>query len=312
MRVPTDNPMTPEKVTLGRHLFYDPRLSDNGQQSCATCHQQAKAFTDGRARAIGSTGELHPRNAMSLANVGYAGTLTWNDPTLTRLEDQALVPMFGEHPVELGLARPGDALVARLRAVPTYRRLFAAAFGEGDTITVANVTRALATFERTLVSGGSPYDRYRFGRDDNAISPAAKRGEQLFFSQPLSCFRCHKGFTFSGSAEFEGRQKRLAEFENNGLTADAGLFKTPTLRNIAATAPYMHDGSIGTLEAVIEAYATGGRDHPSKSPMVRGFTLTAEQRRDLIAFLNSLTDEALLHDPAHSNPWTPAPDTNVP
>lgn len=180
LRVPADNPMTSEKVTLGRHLFYDPRLSDNGRQSCATCHQQARAFTDGRARAIGSTGELHPRSTMSLANVGYAGTLTWNNPTLTRLEDQALVPLFGKHPVEMGLTRPGDALLARLRPVETYQRLFAAAFGEGDVITVANVTRALAAFERTFISGSSPYDRYRFGRDPGALSPAAKRASSCF------------------------------------------------------------------------------------------------------------------------------------
>jgi cytochrome c peroxidase len=303
-RVPLDNPMTPEKVALGRYLFYDTRLSSNGTQACARCHEQARAFTDGRAHAVGSTGEVHPRNSMSLANVGYAATLTWGNPTITRLEDQALVPMFANHPIELGLTRPGDALVAKLHAVPTYQRLFTAAFGDDEAITVTNVTRALASFERMVISGRSPYDRYHFARENDAISLGAKRGEQLFFSQPLSCFRCHNGFTFSGAADFEGRRERQPEYQNNGLTADSGLFKAPTLRNIAVTAPYMHDGSIVKLEAVIDAYATGGHDNANKSPIVRGFMLTGEQKSDLVAFLKTLTDTELLNDARFSNPWT--------
>src|SRR5262249_13358111 len=151
--------------------------------------------------AVGSTGELHPRGSMSLVNVAYAASLTWGNPTITRLEDQALVPMFGDHPVELGLTKPGDELMARLRAVGLYQRLFASAFGDGDVITIPNVTRALATFERTIISGRSPYDRYHFAREDDAISVEAKRGERLFFSQPLTCFRCHSGFTFSGAVD---------------------------------------------------------------------------------------------------------------
>jgi cytochrome c peroxidase len=336
-RVPGDNPMTAAKVALGRYLFYDTRLSGNGQQACATCHEQARAFTDGRARAVGSTGERHPRSSMSLANVGYQSVLTWANPTVTRLEDQALVPMFGDHPIELGLTRGADALIARLRTLPLYQRLFTSAFGDHDAMTVVNITRALASFERTLISGRSPYDRYHFDRDDAAISSAAKRGEQLFFRQPLSCGRCHKGFTLSGAAEFEGRREREPEFHNIGLynlagifsypEADSGLydvtknpgdvgrFKAPTLRNVAVTAPYMHDGSIATLDEVLGHYAAGGRtitdgpqrgvgrDNPNKNPIVRGFALSDDQRRDLIAFLETLTDDALLHDPSLSNPW---------
>jgi cytochrome c peroxidase len=338
-RVPADNPITPEKVALGRHLFYDTRLSGNGQQACATCHEQARAFTDGRARAIGSTGEVHPRSSMSLANVGYASALTWGNPTITRLEDQALVPMFGDHPVEMGLTKSGDALIARLRTVPTYQHLFASAFGDGDVTSVTNITRALASFERTIVSGRSPYDRYHFAREDDAITDAAKRGEQLFFSQPLSCFRCHNGFAFSGATDFEGRREREPELHNTGLynlagalsypapnaglfdvtrkPEDVGKFKAPTLRNIAVTAPYMHDGSIATLDDVLDHYPAGGRtiadgpyrgvghDNPNKSPVVRGFPLSAEQKHDLIAFLNSLTDPELLRDPRFSDPWKP-------
>jgi cytochrome c peroxidase len=339
-RVPATNPMSEAKADLGRHLFYDTRLSGNGTQACATCHEQARAFTDGRARAIGSTGEVHPRGSMSLVNVAYAAALTWGNPSITRLEDQALVPMFGTQPVELGLRKDDPALLTRLRAEPRYQALFARAFGAGpDPFSLEHVTQALATFERTIISARSPYDRYRDERDDTAISPAARRGETLFFSQPLSCFRCHGGggFTMSGAVDFEGRREGEVEFHNTGLynlagvlsypppntgiheitrrPEDVGKFKAPTLRNIAVTAPYMHDGSAATLEDVIAHYAAGGRtiasgpflgvghDNPNKSPTVRGFTLSPEQREDLIAFLKSLTDEPLLHDSRFSNPW---------
>jgi cytochrome c peroxidase len=339
-RVPEANPMSEAKAELGRHLFYDSRLSGSGTQSCATCHEQERAFTDGRAQAVGSTGEVHPRGSMSLVNVAYAAALTWGNPSLTQLEDQALVPMFGEHPIELGLQRPGTALLARLRSEPRYETLFVRAFGaEPDPFSLDHVTQALATFERTIVSARSPYDRYHTNRDDSAIPAAARRGETLFFSQPLSCFRCHGGFTFSGAVDFEGRPEGDVEFHNTGLynlagalsypppntgiyevtrrPQDVGKFKAPTLRNIAVTAPYMHDGSAATLEDVIAHYSAGGRtiasgpyqgighDNPNKSPTVRGFALSPDQRADLIAFLRSLTDDGLLHDPQFSNPWKP-------
>src|SRR5262245_30834166 len=160
-RIPADNPMSEAKATLGRFLFYDTRLSGNGTQSCATCHEQARAFTDGRGQALGSTGEQHPRGSMSLVNVAYAATLTWGNPTVTKLEDQALVPMFGTHPVELGLANDEPALMSKLRAESRYRPLFANAFGaEPDPFSLMHVTQAIASFERTIVSAGSPYDRY--------------------------------------------------------------------------------------------------------------------------------------------------------
>jgi cytochrome c peroxidase len=333
--------MSAAKADLGRHLFYDTRLSGNGTQSCATCHEQQRAFTDGRAQAVGSTGEVHPRGSMSLVNVAYAAALTWANPSVTRLEDQALVPMFREHPIELGLKQPADALLARLRREGRYRPLFDRAFGtEPDPFTLEHVTQALATFERTIISARSPYDRYHTERDDTAISAAARRGETLFFSQPLSCFRCHGGFTMSGGVDFEGRREGHVEFHNTGLynlagalsypapdagvyeitrkPEDVGKFKAPTLRNIAVTAPYMHDGSVPTLEDALAHYAAGGRtvvaganrgighDNPNKSPVIGGFALSVEQRADLIAFLRSFTDEALLHDVRFSNPWTPA------
>jgi cytochrome c peroxidase len=337
-RVPVTNPMSEAKAELGRHLFYDTRLSANGTQACASCHEQERAFTDGKPRAIGSTGEVHPRGAMSLVNVAYAAALTWGNPTMTKLEDQALVPMFGDHPIELGLQRPGTALLARLRQEPRYPPLFEQAFGPGDDLfTIDHVTQALASFERTIISARSPYDRYHDDRDDGAIPAAARRGETLFFSQPLSCFRCHGGFNISGAVDFEGHHDAGVEFHNTGLynlagalsypppntgiyevtgkSEDVGKFKAPTLRNIAVTAPYMHDGSIATLEDVLAHYEAGGRTisdgpnrgighaNPNRSPTVRGFTLTPDQRADLIAFLTALTDEPLLHDPRFADPW---------
>ncbi len=335
--VPSGNPMTQAKVDLGRYLFYDTRLSVNGTSSCATCHKQDLAFTDGRAVGKGATGELHSRSAMSLVNVAYSGALTWSNPEMKDLEEQALVPMFGDHPIELGLPK-GDGFLAKLAADPKYKTLFAQAFpGDPDAFTAQNAVKAIASFERSIVSARSPYDRYHYLGDDHAVSDAAKRGEVLFFNQHLSCFRCHGGFNFSDATVSENNPRRQPPFHNTGLynltgalsyqspnvgayehthaAADVGKFKTPTLRNIAVTAPYMHDGSIPTLEGVLDHYAAGGRtltsgphagvghDNPNKDPLIAGFTLTAADRADLIAFLESLTDEEVRHHPRFANPW---------
>ena len=341
--VPADNPMSDAKVALGRHLFYDLRLSGNGAQSCATCHQQERAFTDGLATSAGSTGVDHPRNSMSLVNVAYAATLTWANPSLTRLEDQALVPMFGRHPIELGLGEDREWLDV-LGREPRYAALFTSAFPEdGDPFTRGNVLKALATFQRTIISARSPYDRYHFDRDDAAVSDAARRGEVLFHSQPLSCFTCHGGFNLSGATATAGSSARSGvEFHNTGLynlpgllsypepntgiyevtrnPRDVGKFKAPTLRNIAVTAPYMHDGSVASLEDVLAHYEAGGRtvadgpykgighDNPNKSQRIRGFTLTPEQRSDLMAFLTSLTDKEVLRDSQVRQPLAPRGD----
>ena len=337
-KIPADNPMTDAKVRLGRYLFYDKRMSVNGTESCGSCHRQELAFTDGKAQAVGATGELHPRSAMSLVNVAYSAVLTWSNPNQHSLENQMLTPMFGEHPVELGLTGKGETFLSVLRSYGAYREMFAAAFpAESDPFTVSNVTKAIASFERTIVSAGSPYDRFHYERDDRAVSDSAKRGEMLFFSEPLSCFRCHGGFNFSDATEFEGDSPDELEFHNTGLynlagplsypppnvgtfeythrAEDVGKFKAPTLRNIAVTGPYMHDGSVKTLEAALDHYSAGGRTlvdsayagvgsrNPNKDPLIHGFQLSPEQRGDLIAFLESLTDEGVLHDPRFANPW---------
>jgi cytochrome c peroxidase len=336
-RVPADNPMTPAKAELGRYLFYDARMSVNGRESCATCHRQELAFTDGKSRAAGTTGEMHPRGSMSLVNVAYSAVLTWSDPGQRTLEQQALTPMFSTHPVELGMQSNGEEYVRVISSDPVYAKMFPAAFpGEQNPFTIANVTKAIASFQRTIIGGGSPYDRYHYDGDDQTISESAKRGEVLFFSEPLSCFRCHGGFNFSDTADFEGRRESPPEFHNTGLynlsgalsypapntgiyehtqqPADVGKFKAPTLRNVAVTAPYMHDGSIATLDGVLDHYSAGGRAitnspnagdgsrNPNKDPLIRGFKLTQQDRVDLIAFLESLTDEEIIHDPKFADP----------
>lgn len=333
--IPAGNPLTAEKVELGRRLFYDRRLSGDGHYACASCHRQELAFTDGRARAMGAAGDLHPRGAMSLANAAYAVTLAWDDPALTRLEDQALVPMLATEPVELGIAGREDEVLARLREDEPYRRLFAAAFaGEADPFTLDNVARALASFERTLISGRSAYDRLLWEDDRSALTPAAWRGMELFFSGRLGCSDCHAGFNFSGPARFaapEGAGPAAAAepppaffntalydlgggayppdnpglFRHTGRAEDHGRFRAPTLRNVALTAPYMHDGSIATLGEVIDHYAAGGRaaGSPAKDPRLRGFVLAPGERADLVAFLQSLTDHAFVTDPRLSDPF---------
>lgn len=337
-RVPPDNPMSAAKVDLGRHLFYDTRLSIDGTFSCASCHDQAVAFTDRKPRGIGVTGEVHPRGSMSLANIAYSPVLTWANPSVRTLELQALVPMFGEDPVELGLSGREAQLIATLRKEPRYTTLFGAAYpGEADPVTLGNITKAIASFQRTLISGRSPYDRYKYGNEPDAISASAKRGEEIFFSEDAECFHCHGSFNFTETVDFVGKGFLEIEFHNTGLynldeegaypapntgvhaithdTEDMGKFKAPTLRNIAVTAPYMHDGSIADLDAVLDHYTAGGRtiatgphkgvgaNNPRKSSFVKPFELSAQGRADLLAFLRSLTDEHFLTDPRFANPW---------
>jgi cytochrome c peroxidase len=324
--VPADNPMSAAKVELGRYLFYDKRISVNGKESCGTCHRQELAFTDGRARAEGASGLLHPRSSMSLVNVAYAPLLTWANPALDTLEEQALTPMQGEEPIELGLKGHEQEFLNILRRDPLYQHLFPQAFPEaGEVYTLQNVTKAIATFERTIISMRSPYDRYRWSGDSSAISDSAKRGELVFSSSERGgCFQCHGGWNFT-TIRFEGSRDRGADdeprggFFNTGVSlygspnrglyehtqrpADLGKFRAPSLRNIALTAPYMHDGSLATLEEVIDHYMAGGKmDHPNKSHILRPFRLTDGEKHDLIEFLKSLTDEELLHDPRWSDP----------
>jgi len=336
--VPLDNPMSEVKVELGRHLFYDMRLSINNTTSCASCHVQALAFTDGKPRSVGATGELHPRGAMSLVNTAYASRLTWANSLLDHLEDQALTPMFGDNPVEMGMAGKEEQIEQLLHSDSLYADMLPKAFpADDDPYSVLNIIRSIASFVRTIVSFESPYDQFLRG-DDQAIDDSAKRGMELFFSERLECFHCHGGFNFTDSTTHANANVDRVGYHNTGLyntdfngayppdntglfdmtgyRRDMGRFKAPTLRNIAVTAPYMHDGSVATLDEVISNYARGGRllesgphagdgrRSPFKSEFIRGFELTDAERVDLLAFLESLTDPAVLSDPAFSNPYS--------
>jgi cytochrome c peroxidase len=344
-RVPEDNPMSEAKVELGRFLFYDKRLSGNQTQSCSSCHKQELAFTDGAPVSEGSTGELTPRSSMSIANSAYSATLTWANNNLVRLEDQARVPLFGEVPVELGLADMEDELLRRMREDARYPRMFAEAFPEEvDPISVGSIVKALAAFQRSVTSFDSKVDRWSLG-DETALNASEQNGMRLFFGgeteagvpDALECFHCHGGFLYSQSVDEAQNVFDQSLFVNNGLynldaqgsyppgneglfditgeRVDKGAFKPPSLRNIALTAPYMHDGSIETLEEVIRHYERGGRliedgpyagdgfDNPNKNAFLQAFVLSEQERQDLLAFLRALTDESLLSNPAYSDPF---------
>lgn len=338
-KVPASNPMTRAKVELGRRLFYDPRLSGNGRQSCSSCHLQEKAFTDGLARAIGSTGEIHPRSALSLTNVAYNATLAWANPSLVTLEKQMEVPLFGERPVEMGITDANKAkVIRRLMRDPRYRTMFANAFPAGASpINLTNVIKAIASFQRTLISGNSRYDRHLAGTA--RLTARETRGKDLFFGERAECFHCHTSFNLNDQTVYAGKRVVETPFHNTGLfnvggtgafpspntgvfeltgvQRDMGRFRAPTLRNVGVTAPYMHDGSIATLRAVVRFYSDGGRNitrgpnagdgrlNPNKSALVDRIDLTPREQSDLVAFLKTLTDRTFLTDPALSDPFAP-------
>jgi cytochrome c peroxidase len=331
--VPADNPMSVAKVELGRRLFHEPRLSVTGTHACATCHEPRRAFTDGRAQALGATGALHPRSAMSLANAAYQAGFGWVDPRLDTLEKQVLQPLLNEHPVEMGMSGRERETLRVLRDDPRYSREFARAFPhDDDPVTLENLARAIAAFERTLVSGRSAFDRRVYDDDRNAMTPPAERGMALFFSERIGCSGCHFGLAFSGTLRSERQRDVMPLYANtalydldgrgaypgdapglaetSGRARDRGRFRVPTLRNVAVTAPYMHDGSIATLTDVIAHYARGGRRAPRgatgdtrrRDPRLKPFAIDADEAADLVAFLESLTDEAFLADPRFTAP----------
>ena len=292
--VPADNPMSEAKVALGRRLFFEPRLSVTGHYSCASCHDPARSFSDGRTVALGATGDALPHNAMALVNVAYNISFGWAKRGVKSLETQMLMPLQNEHPVELGLKGRENALCSRLRTDPSYAAAFASAFpGEVTPVTFDQLVKAIAAFERTLISGSSPFDRYVFNGEHGALTMQAKRGMALFFSSRVGCAGCHSGFNFAGNWRDSQGDTGPASFANNGTSATP--MRVPTLRNVALTAPYMHDGRFATLAAVLEHYsrlgvraAAGGSAH--QDPRLPHAALGAGERAELIAFLGSLTD----------------------
>jgi len=285
--VPADNPMSDAKVALGRRLFFETKLSLTGTYSCASCHDPARSFTDGRATALGATGQPTANGAMALVNVAYNVSYGWSKPTVQSLEAQMLEPLLNEHPVELGAKGHEAEIAARLSADPSYRSAFRAAFPDSaGTATLDWVVKAIASFERTLISGHSPFDRYVFGGEHDALTAAAKRGMALFYSARLGCGVCHSGFNFSGNWRDAQGATGAATFASNGTSTMP--LRVPTLRNISVTSPYMHDGRFSTLEAVVAHYEQAGR--PGTEPRLRSFELDASERSALSAFLQSLTD----------------------
>lgn len=289
--VPADNPMSTVKVDLGRRLFFEPRLSVTGRYSCASCHDPAKAYTDGRPVAIGANGDALPHSAMSLINVAYNISYGWTKLEPQTLETQMLTPLLNEHPVELGVSGRQSAVCDLLAAEPSYRAAFVAAFPrEEQPVTFQNLIKAIAAFERTLIYGNSPFDQYVFGGDHSAISEQAKRGMALFYSTRGACGTCHSGLNFSGNWRDAQGDTGKPAFANNG-TSDR-LIRVPTLRNIALTAPYMHDGRFPTLEDVLNHYARVAERRLGDSRL-QSFDLSPDERAEVIAFLETLTNPDL-------------------
>jgi cytochrome c peroxidase len=289
--VPAGNPMSAAKVELGRRLFYDADLSVDGTLACAGCHEQRHAFTDGNPTHPGVRGAPGRRNVPGLANVAYLSPLTWADPAQRGLEAQVAVPVLGVHPVEMGMAGQPAEIARRLAADPCYRRMFAAAFPQtGGRIDLASVSLAIAAFERTLLSWNSPYDRFRRG-DATALSPEARRGEALFRAK--GCLSCHAGPNLTDAAfhrVVEPRDGDAGLSEKTGRAEDRGLFRTPSLRNVALTAPYLHDGRARTLRVAILAHDRAAA------------RLTQDDAARIEAFLDSLTDPAFVSDPRFALP----------
>jgi cytochrome c peroxidase len=296
--VPDDNPLTAETVALGKKLYFDPRLSADNTVSCASCHAPEHGFSDGRKTSQGVRQQTGNRNAPTVLNAAF-GSLQFWDGRAVSLEAQAAGPIA--NPIEMNL--PHEECVKRLNGNAEYAALFAKAFGEGK-ITMGKVQRAIAAFERTLISGNSPFDRYMYGEDKTAMSEAAVRGMAIFMDRDRgNCTACHqvgaKSALFT-DGQFhnigaglspEGELVDLGRYEQTKRESDKGAFKTPTLRNIALTAPYMHDGSLKTLRAVVDFYAGGGSSNPFLDPQIRPLALTGNEREDLVAFLEALTGE---------------------
>jgi cytochrome c peroxidase len=312
-RVPADNPLTVEGIELGRHLFYETKLSGDNSQSCASCHNQSMAFTDhGRRFSTGITGAIGTKNSMALFNLMWSTRFFWDGRSAT-LREQVLIPI--QDPIEMHESLPNA--VNKLKATSTYPELFGKAFGDA-TITAERVAKALEQFILSMVSTESNFDLWRRGQYQ--MTASEQRGFDLFmreFSAPGSgrpvgadCFHCHGTHLFT-----------VDRFFNNGLDAspsagfgavtgdplDIGKFKTPSLRNVALTAPYMHDGRFETLEEVIEHYNSGIQNSATLDPNIKsqgvGLGLSTQDKADLIAFLHTLTDTVYLNNPAFSNPF---------
>lgn len=292
---PSDNEYTKDRWELGKKLFYDKQLSKSNTVSCASCHKQEFAFSDNAALSLGDNSAIGTINSPTLANVAYHPYYT-NAGGVPTLEMQILVPIQEHNEFNTNMLD----VIEKLKNNDAYHLLAQKAYGrELDPFVI---TRALANFERSLISGQSRFDEYHFRGNTSAFNESELRGYQLFVSHKTQCSQCHSGFNFTNYA-----------FENNGLyvdytekgrmrltqlVEDKAKFKVPTLRNIALTAPYMHDGSLATLNDVIEHYNDGGKNHTNKSHLIQPLGLTSQEKQDLISFLNTLTDNLFITNKA--------------
>ena len=310
--VPPSNPVTDAKLALGRRLFFDRTLSRDGTKGCVDCHAPEKGYGDGLATAVGVRGQVGPRNVPSLLNAAIYPALFW-DGRAVSLEAQAEGPLLA--PTELDMTE--DLLVERIASVPSYAPLFEAAFGS-KTVTLRRVGHALAAFQRTLLAADSPFDRFWFGGEADALSPAAKRGHALFAGKG-ACASCHTvgpsdaaftDFGFHATGTVKEGATDVGRSMVTGDPADRGRFRTPTLRNAALTAPYFHDGSARTLAEVVEHYDRGGTKVAGRAPEISPLHLTPAEQADLVAFLEALTSPAAaVGFGADVPPPAPAPTT---
>ena len=292
---PEDNPYSAAKVELGKLLYFDKRLSSDGSVSCASCHSTEKAFTDGEPSSTGIGGQKGGRSAPTVINRAYSTQQFW-DGRAASLEEQAKGPIA--NPIEMTSEKNADAahaaVVKRLRGVPGYVQRFEKVFGTKE-FTIDDVAKAVATFERTVYSGNAPYDRYNAG-EKKAMTAAQIRGMDVFFNK-AACDSCHLGFNFTDGSYVNigiGMDKPkpdLGRFLVTGKDEDKGAFKTPTLREVEHHSPYMHDGSLKTLEEVVEHYNKGGIKNPHLDQRMKPLKLSKEGKSDLVAFLKALSGE---------------------
>ena len=292
--IPAENQLTKARIELGRKLFYEPLLSLDSTISCSSCHLQEKAFTDGLAISIGVNNALGMRNAPTLANIGYSNSF-FHDGGVETLELQSQQPIFSVEEMNFSIAGFLDRIVDN----PDYKTIFREAYNRQPD--AYGISRAIASFERTLISGNSRFDQYYYQNDLSALSEAEKRGFNIFMSAENDCESCHQLPLFTN---FEFENIGLYEtYSDSGrarithLTEDRGKFKVPTLRNIEKTGPYMHDGSLQSLEGVVNHFDAGGTGHPNQSSKVKPLGLTSQEKSDLVAFLLSLTDQSFLNNP---------------
>ncbi|MCY3954502.1 MAG: c-type cytochrome [Nitrospira sp.] len=300
--IPEDNPLTTEKVELGKLLFFDKRLSANDTIACASCHMPSLAFTDGQPVSAGIHGQKGGRSAPTAINRVFSSAQFWDGRAAT-LEEQSVGPFA--NPIEHGF-KDHDELVAKVKSIAGYQPLFERAFGS-PAITTDLIGKAIASFQRTLLSGNSAYDRFTMGNEEQALSANAQNGLRVFLGKG-QCLRCHFGFNFTDEQYHNlgvGSNKKESDVGRQAVTKkaeDTGAFKTPTLREIAKTAPYMHDGSLATLREVVDFYDQGGIPNPRLDPVIKPLKLTEQEKKDLVEFMESLNGEG----------WNVTPSTQFP